>query len=276
MTQWHYAHNGQQFGPVSDQQLKQLADSGQLLPTDMVWKKGMAQWVKAARIDDLFFGLPLVPTTTQEQARPAIVLGPSEKAKGFWAGLNTTQKAFVAGGIVVAGLFLLSCMGMLSMLGLIGRTTDSHDKRSMARHATPEKPSEDVDDHATDEESASVEDEEQPMAKSGSKVRKRQRDDDDEASVELILKIRRGMPERQVTAILGPPHEIQENVIDAIPALNQPRKVVTTWTYNPNTKNFMVFAFVNGRCDGGESGGYDIEKGLKVPGNIRDILQKNK
>lgn len=269
MPQWHYAHNGQKFGPVSDQQLKQLADSGQLLPTDLVWKKGMAEWVKAGQIKELFSGPsgnvpPPAPSTPQEQPIPAIVLSPTERAKGFWAGLTTFQKAFVVYGMAVAGLFLLS-MGLFVLLGLSRGTTDSHDKRSMARHAKPEKPSEDVDDHATDEEAASVDDEDQPSGKPGSKVLKGQRDEDDEANVELILKIKRGMSERQVTAILGPPHEIQENVIDAIPALNQPRKVVTTWTYNPNTKNFMVFAFVNGRCDGGESGGYDIEKGLKVP-----------
>lgn len=37
---YYYLKNGQQCGPVSAQELKALADAGQLLPTDKIWKKG--------------------------------------------------------------------------------------------------------------------------------------------------------------------------------------------------------------------------------------------
>ena len=65
MTQWYYGHNGQQFGPFTDEQLKQLADSGQLQSTDVVWKKGMAQWVKASQLKGLF---PPVATPGQQHS----------------------------------------------------------------------------------------------------------------------------------------------------------------------------------------------------------------
>jgi hypothetical protein len=51
---WYYVTGGQRYGPVSDVELKQLADSGQIAPTDLVWKPGMAEWVRANRIKGLF------------------------------------------------------------------------------------------------------------------------------------------------------------------------------------------------------------------------------
>lgn len=54
MSEWHYSSNGQQLGPVNSAQLKQLAASGQLQASDMVWKDGMADWAPASRIKGLF------------------------------------------------------------------------------------------------------------------------------------------------------------------------------------------------------------------------------
>jgi hypothetical protein len=54
MSEWHYSKNNQQQGPVSAEQLKQMAASGQLQPTDLVWKQGMSQWSEAHRMKGLF------------------------------------------------------------------------------------------------------------------------------------------------------------------------------------------------------------------------------
>lgn len=54
MGEWYYTTNNQQMGPVSWDELRQLASTGLLHPTDMVWKEGMADWVKATRTDGLF------------------------------------------------------------------------------------------------------------------------------------------------------------------------------------------------------------------------------
>lgn len=54
-NEWFYTLNGQQAeAPVSAAQLKQLAVSGQLKPTDLVWQDGMFDWVPAASIKGLF------------------------------------------------------------------------------------------------------------------------------------------------------------------------------------------------------------------------------
>jgi len=55
ITEWHYTVNGQPAAvPVTAAQLKQLADSGQLKPTDLVWQEGMLEWAQAGSIKGLF------------------------------------------------------------------------------------------------------------------------------------------------------------------------------------------------------------------------------
>ncbi len=54
-NEWHYTLNGQQaIAPITATQLKQLAASGQLKPTDFVWQYGMLEWVPANSVKGLF------------------------------------------------------------------------------------------------------------------------------------------------------------------------------------------------------------------------------
>ncbi|MFO0811292.1 MAG: DUF4339 domain-containing protein [Gemmataceae bacterium] len=53
-TLWYYEHEGKPGGPVTVSQLRQLASSGQLLPTDKVRKDDMTKWVKARAVKGLF------------------------------------------------------------------------------------------------------------------------------------------------------------------------------------------------------------------------------
>lgn len=53
MAEWYYTTNNQQMGPVSWDELRQLASTGLLHPTDMVWKDGMVDWQKANKVDGL-------------------------------------------------------------------------------------------------------------------------------------------------------------------------------------------------------------------------------
>jgi hypothetical protein len=57
-SSWFYTRGGKKEGPVSSKELKNLADSGQLQPTDYVWKEGMTLWTPATRIKGLFPSLP--------------------------------------------------------------------------------------------------------------------------------------------------------------------------------------------------------------------------
>lgn len=52
---WFYTLDGRPAAtPVAAAQLKQLAASGQLKPTDLVWQEGMLDWVPAGAIKGLF------------------------------------------------------------------------------------------------------------------------------------------------------------------------------------------------------------------------------
>lgn len=54
MAEWYYALGNQQKGPVSLDVLRQLAASGKLHRTDMVWREGMVEWKKASQVDGIF------------------------------------------------------------------------------------------------------------------------------------------------------------------------------------------------------------------------------
>lgn len=51
--QWFYAQSGQQKGPISGEALRQLIASGQLRPTDLVWREGMANWTALQAVPEL-------------------------------------------------------------------------------------------------------------------------------------------------------------------------------------------------------------------------------
>jgi len=51
---WYYASMGTQHGPVSDCELKELADRNQLQPDDLVVRMGMKEWKPARAVKGLF------------------------------------------------------------------------------------------------------------------------------------------------------------------------------------------------------------------------------
>jgi hypothetical protein len=53
-TEWYYVKAGQRYGPISREQLDELAGGGQIGPQDMVWKEGMSEWIGAGKVEGLF------------------------------------------------------------------------------------------------------------------------------------------------------------------------------------------------------------------------------
>lgn len=54
MSEWYYAHGGEQKGPVPVSELQRLAESGEFDPSnDLVWHEGMDDWKPAGTIDEL-------------------------------------------------------------------------------------------------------------------------------------------------------------------------------------------------------------------------------
>lgn len=60
-AEWYYSSGAHKLGPYSQQQLKQLAACGILLPTDTVWKEGIETGVEAHRVKNLFLSPEAFP-----------------------------------------------------------------------------------------------------------------------------------------------------------------------------------------------------------------------
>ncbi len=56
--EWYYAKNGQQLGPVSQENLLELHGNGSILGTDLVWNETMTEWVMLNKVP----GLTVPPT----------------------------------------------------------------------------------------------------------------------------------------------------------------------------------------------------------------------
>src|SRR6185437_5021211 len=108
-NEWHYTLNGQQAAaPVPSVQLKQLAVSGQLKPTDLVWQDGMPDWVPAGSVKGLFSSgksigdsvvIPPVPAEKTPTARK-----PSKPAQPLdWP--NMHPAIVLALTVATAGIF---------------------------------------------------------------------------------------------------------------------------------------------------------------------------
>jgi hypothetical protein len=69
---YHVGRNGQQNGPFSVEELRVMVARGELAPTDLVWKDGMAGWEPASTIPGLFGPEPSVTLAPQTIQPPPI------------------------------------------------------------------------------------------------------------------------------------------------------------------------------------------------------------
>jgi len=53
-NQWYYAIDGVSYGPVDRNVLRQLAATGRLKPSDLVWTEGADHWKPAGEVQGLF------------------------------------------------------------------------------------------------------------------------------------------------------------------------------------------------------------------------------
>jgi hypothetical protein len=121
--QWYYAHQGQQSGPVSIEQLKQLAASGQLQPGDLVWKQGMAAWAAANTVEGVFSaaGSPAPPPPGAAPGAPGIPPQPGA-APGYSVAMRFTLPSFNVGAWIILGATLLVVVSLFfKWTGVPGR-----------------------------------------------------------------------------------------------------------------------------------------------------------
>lgn len=80
--EWYLARDGRQHGPLSDAEMRKLAELGHLRPMDLVWRFGFENWVPAASVAEL----PLLkPVPAPEKPAPtAAVPAPAQPAPSGW------------------------------------------------------------------------------------------------------------------------------------------------------------------------------------------------
>lgn len=64
---WYYAKNGAQQGPVALEDMKSRIAMGEIAPTDLAWREGMADWMPVSTIAELKVEAP----PAREEAVPA-------------------------------------------------------------------------------------------------------------------------------------------------------------------------------------------------------------
>lgn len=92
--QWYYTQGGQRSGPVTEDELRQRVSSGKLQPTDLVWRKGMAEWQKAVDVG-------ILPPSGPDVPKPAIVVKPKSPPP-------PASKLFVGAAIAVLSVALVA------------------------------------------------------------------------------------------------------------------------------------------------------------------------
>lgn len=51
--QWYYSKNGLQLGPVSESDIRSKVATGEIAPTDLVWRDGMSDWLPSSRVPEI-------------------------------------------------------------------------------------------------------------------------------------------------------------------------------------------------------------------------------
>jgi hypothetical protein len=67
MAQWYYSKAGEQKGPVEQQELQRLLSTGEVQPSDLVWRDGLANWQPASQVAELGAAAAAQPQADYQQ-----------------------------------------------------------------------------------------------------------------------------------------------------------------------------------------------------------------
>lgn len=110
VQEWFCVRRGQEgeIGPLSIRELRELAEFGELHPGDYLWKAGMAEWVEAGGLPEIFGAAPAA--AVQEQPMDA-------GAAGAYGAANpagpTCTLAYVSLGLGIGGVTVLPFAGSI-------------------------------------------------------------------------------------------------------------------------------------------------------------------
>lgn len=117
---WYFAREGVRTGPVPREELDRQARTGGLVPTDLVWTEGMAEWQEAGSVPGLLpEGSPAPVPPPMPPPRPAAPQ-PPPRALGDDAVMRALLPVGRSGWAIAAGyLGLLSLLGVFAPFALV-------------------------------------------------------------------------------------------------------------------------------------------------------------
>ena len=123
-TEWFYARGDQKQGPVSSAELGQLARSGKLLRTDLIWKEGMSQWRPAGESAKLFEGVTSPEPSPSNVAPPpseSATVAFGDRAKAAAKSLGEKAKSAAQAAAAQAEIARLTQIALPSAYAAVGR-----------------------------------------------------------------------------------------------------------------------------------------------------------
>ena len=143
-AEWHYSNDGQEHGPVSASVLKNLAKSGALLPSDLIWKEGMAEWTPAGKVKGLFVspaevagpkGLPTSPLSKAVEDPIAKSVAQLGIRNGDQKSSSTTKsKSWITRNWLVIAIGITTLVVMFQFL-FVKRGNDAETSRPIPGNA---------------------------------------------------------------------------------------------------------------------------------------------
>ncbi|MBN8625977.1 MAG: DUF4339 domain-containing protein [Planctomycetes bacterium] len=114
---WFIRQQGKDFGPFTDEQLRQLAGQGKIAPADQVFNSARQQWMQAVQVAGLFNSSPVIPTASFPTAPQFPTAMPAQSNFGNFGSTVSTYRSppqkksgFPVVGIV-AGIVIVGIVG---------------------------------------------------------------------------------------------------------------------------------------------------------------------
>ena len=147
MTQWYYAKDGKQYGPMGLEDLRSLIASGAINPaTDLVWNQGMPNWLVAAQVPEIA-GDGMVaagyqqPFAYQTAEGPLAEIEPGSEPIIATACIKRGFQMTVAqiGPIIAAAvIYLVITIGLSIGINIVGGILGFNEPFLLSGRATPE------------------------------------------------------------------------------------------------------------------------------------------
>lgn len=99
--------NGQEQGPFTLDQLKQMIQDGQLFRNTMVWQQGMTSWSEAEQVPELNDLFKSIPSTQVQSSADTVKITQGKKVKvknAYYYNKKSTVNLAVCGGLLGGAL----------------------------------------------------------------------------------------------------------------------------------------------------------------------------